>query len=270
MEIGIDPILFTIGSQEVRWYGIMVALAVLVGVTVPALLAKREGIGGITSNQILSVAIWGVPGGVIGARLIHVFDEWGFFMDHPGEIIGGEGMGVFGAILGGTLAGVIYARIQGIPIGRLADVCAFGLILAQAVGRIGCLLNGCCYGTTTDLPWGATWTHPDSYGPLVDAVHPTQVYELLFDLVLFAFLWIMRKRIGVPGAIYLIYISIYAVGRFLISFLRENEEAFLGLQQAQVVSLVVLFVAVGWLVYLFRKPVSEPEIVSSVETDHTE
>ena len=270
MEIGIDPILFTIGSQEVRWYGVMVALAVLVGVAVPAVLAKREGVGGITSNQILSVAIWAVPGGVIGARLIHVFDEWSFFVDHPGEIVGGEGMGVFGAILGGTLAGVIYARIKGIPIGKLCDVCAFGLILAQAVGRIGCLLNGCCYGTTTDLPWGTTWTHPDSYGPLVDAVHPTQIYELLFDLVLFAFLWGIRKRINVPGGIYLIYISVYSIGRFLISFLRENEEAFLGLQQAQVVSLVVLFVAVGLLVYLFRKPGSEPEMVSSVETDHTE
>jgi len=272
MEIGIDPILFTIGSQEVRWYGVMVALAVLVGIAVPLWLSRKWGISVINENSYFWVAIIGVIGGVIGARLIHVFDEWGHFVDHPGEIIGGEGMGIYGAILGGTLFGVITARVVKVPIGRLADVCAFGLILAQAVGRIGCTLNGCCYGTPTDLPWGATWTHPDSYGPpeSIGPVHPTQLYELLFDLVVFAFLWIIRKRINVPGAIYLVYISIYSVGRFLISFLRENEEAFLGLQQAQVVSLVVLFVAVGWLIYLFRKPVSAPEIVSSVETDETE
>ncbi|MFC2027869.1 prolipoprotein diacylglyceryl transferase [Chloroflexota bacterium] len=269
MEIGIDPVLFTIGSQEVRWYGVMVALAVLVGVAVPLWLSRKWGISVINENSYFWVAIVGVIGGVIGARLIHVFDEWGYFMDHPGEIIGGEGMGIYGAILGGTLFGVITARVVKVPIGRMVDVAAYGLILAQAVGRIGCFLNGCCYGTTTDLPWGTTWTHPDSYGPLVGAVHPTQIYELLFDLVLFAFLWIMRKRIGVPGAIYLIYISVYSVGRFLISFLRENEEAFLGLQQAQVVSLVVLFIAVGWLVYLLRKPVLEPEAVSSDETENT-
>ena len=254
MEIGIDPVLFEIGSHEVRWYGVMVALAVLVGVAVPTLLARRESLGGITQNQILSLTIWAVPGGIIGARLIHVFDEWSYFADHPGDIIGGEGMGIFGAILGGTLAGVIYAKIKGIPIGHLCDICAFGLILAQAVGRIGCTLNGCCYGTPTDLPWGTVWTHVDSYGPALEAVHPTQLYELLFDLAVFAFLWFIRKRISPPGALYLIYISIYSAGRFLISFLRENEEGFLGLQQAQTVSLAVLIIAIGLLFYLYRKP----------------
>ncbi len=259
MEIGIDPVLFEIGSLEIRWYGIMVALAVLVGVSVPAFLAKREALGNITQNQIFAVAIWAVPGGVIGARLIHVLDEWGYFMDNPAEIVGGEGMGVFGAILGGTITGVLYARIRGIPIGRLCDTAAFGLILAQAVGRIGCIFNGCCYGTETDLPWGTVWTHPDSYGPAIDPVHPTQLYELLFDLVLFAFLWVIRKRIRPPGVLYLMYISAYSLGRFMISFLRANEEAFLGLQQAQVVSLVVMALAIGLIVHLYRKPASEPD-----------
>ncbi len=265
MEIGIDPILFEIGSLEVRWYGIMVALAVLTGVAVPMLLARKEGIGRVTQNNILSMAIWAVPGGIIGARLIHVFDRWSYFMDNPGEIVGGEGMGVFGAILGGTIVGVMYAKIRGIPIGRLCDVCAFGLILAQAVGRIGCTLNGCCYGTSTDLPWGTMWTHPDSYGfeetfAKGVAVHPTQIYELLFDLLVFAFLWLIRKKIRPPGAIYLIYISVYSLGRFLISFLRTNEDAFLGLQQAQVVSLIVIIVAIGLLVYLYRKLPSGPDL----------
>ncbi|MFO8101761.1 MAG: prolipoprotein diacylglyceryl transferase [Dehalococcoidia bacterium] len=275
MEIGIDPILFEIGSLEVRWYGVMVALAVLTGVGVPVLLARKEGIGNITQNNILSVAIWAVPGGIIGARLIHVFDRWSYFMDNPGEIVGGEGMGIFGAILGGTIVGVLYARIRGIPIGRLCDVAAFGLILAQAVGRIGCTLNGCCYGTPTDLPWGTMWTHPDSYGfngtfAKGVSVHPTQIYELLFDLLIFAFLWSIRKRIRPPGALYLIYISTYSLGRFLISFLRTNEEAFLGLQQAQVVSLIVLVVAVGLIGYLYRKPPSEPDPSPSESSENTQ
>ncbi|MFO8009360.1 MAG: prolipoprotein diacylglyceryl transferase [Dehalococcoidia bacterium] len=258
MEIGIDPVLFNIGSLEVRWYGLMVALAVMVGVTVPVLIARKEGLGGITGKQVVSVAIWAVPGGIVGARLIHVIDRWGYFVDNPGEIIGGEGMGVFGAILGGTIVGVLYARIKGFPIGRLCDIAAFGLILAQAVGRIGCLINGCCYGTSTDLPWGTVWTHPESYFPAnLGAVHPTQLYELIFDLFVFAFLWVIWKRVKPPGALYLIYISTYSVGRFLISFLRENQEELAGLQQAQVVSLIVLAIAVSLLVYLYRRRKSE-------------
>ncbi len=259
MDIGVDPVLFNLGSIEIRWYGVMVALAVLFGVSASAMLAKREGLGNITQNQVLSVAIWAVPGGVIGARLIHVFDEWSYFVDHPGDIIGGEGMGIFGAILGGTLTAVLYARIVGIPIGRLCDVGAFGLLVAQAIGRIGCFLNGCCYGTTTDLPWSTVWTHPDSYGPIVEAVHPTQIYELLFDLVIFGLIWGLRHRVKIPGVIYLIYISAYSIGRFTLSFWRENEEAFLGLQQAQLVSLAVLAIAVGLLIYIYRKEPPEPE-----------
>jgi len=275
MEIGVDPVIFTIGSLEVRWYAVMVVLAVFVGVLVPVLLAKKEGIGDITQNQILSVAIWAVPGGIIGARLIHVFDEWSYFVDHPGEIIGGEGVGIFGAILGGTLVGVIYAKIKGIPIGRLCDVCAFGLILSQAVVRIGCFLNGCCYGTATDLPWGTMWTHPDSsaYNDTYLQgiwVHPAQAYLIILDLLIFATIWSLRHRIRIPGGIFLIYISLYSIGRFVISFWRENKEAFLGLQQAQLVSLLVLAVAIGLLVYIVRKSTSEPAQVSFVETDHTE
>jgi len=262
MTIGVDPVAFGVGSFEIRWYGIMVALAVLVGVWIPLRLARRWGGIELTQSQLLSIAVWGVIGGIIGARLIHVFDEWSYFMEHPGEIIGGAGLGIFGAILGGTLFGVVYAKVKGFPIGRICDIAAYGLISAQAVGRIGCILNGCCYGTPTDLPWGAAWTDPDSDGFAATTlagvkVHPTQLYELLWDLVVLALIWKLRHRVRRAGAIYLIYISVYSIGRFTISFWRENEEAFLGLQQAQVVSLAVLIIALGLLVWIYRKPVVE-------------
>ena len=262
IEIGIDPVIVTIGSFELRWYGVMVSLAVLTGVSVPWILAKREGTGGISRNQILSIAVWAVPGGIVGARLIHVLDRWSYFVANPGEIIGGEGMGIFGAILGGTLVGVLYAKVKKFPVGRVADIGSFGLILAQAVGRIGCLINGCCHGTPTDLPWGVVYTHPNTYGPLGIAVHPTHAYELLFDLLIFALLWNIRGRIRPSGALYLIYISLYSIGRFCISFLRVNEPVFLGLQQPQLVSLAVLFIALSLLVYLYRRPVSPQDDAS--------
>ncbi|NQT72711.1 MAG: prolipoprotein diacylglyceryl transferase, partial [Chloroflexi bacterium] len=125
---------------------------------------------------------------------------------------------------------------------------------------------GCCYGTATDLPWGTVWTHqPDSYGPSLHAVHPTQIYEIFLDLLIFATIWFLRHRIRVPGGIFLIYISLYSIGRFIISFWRENEEVLLGLQQAQLVSLMVLAVAIGLLVYLYRKEPSEPVEIAYVD-----
>ncbi len=240
----------------------MVALAVFVGVMVPVMMAKKENGGGITREQALNIAIWAVPGGVVGARLIHVIDNWSYFSDNPSEIIGGSGLGIFGAILGGTLTGIVYMKVKNIPIGRVCDIAAYGLILAQAIGRVGCLINGCCHGRTTSLPWGVMWTNPDTEAELIAQqhdVHPTQAYELLWDLLIFALIWKLRKKVRVPGAIYLIYISTYSAGRFMISFLRVNEDEWLGLQQAQIVSLLVFAVAVSLLVYLYRKPTPEPE-----------
>lgn len=271
IEIGIDPVALDIGSTEVRWYGIMVSLAVLTGVMVPFILAKKEGIGEITRNQILNIAVWAVPGGLVGARLIHVIDDWSHYSAHPSEIIGGEGLGIFGAILGGTLVGVVYAKLKEIPIGRATDVAAFGLILAQVVGRIGCIINGCCHGEPTSLPWGVMYTHSDTAAETLartEAVHPTHAYELFWDLMVFALIWVLRKRIRPAGGIFLIYISTYSLGRFLISFLRVNDAAFLGLQQAQIVSLIVFIVAIALLVRLFRKPTCDSDMPPLSEADN--
>ena len=267
IEIGIDPVIVTIGSFELRWYGIMVALAVLVGVSVPMILAKREGVGGITRNQILSIAVWAVPGGVVGSRLLYIIDVW-VTTGSPGVIFSGEGATIFGAILGGTLAAIIAAKVMGISIGRLANIVALGLPLAQATGRIGCTLNGCCYGKPTSLPWGVVWTHPNSYAYhdtflSAVAVHPTQDYELIWDLLVFTMIWLLRKRLMKRGwTLYLLYISVYSFGRLFISLLRVNEPFLFGLQEAQTISLLVLVVAVPLLIYLLRKPTPEPEVAS--------
>ena len=267
MEIGIDPVAISIGSIELRWYGIMVALAVFVGVTVPIMLARKDKrLNDISREQILNLAIWAVPGGIIGARLIHVIDDWDYYWANPGEIIGGSGLGIFGAILGGTLVGLIYARIHRFPIGRTCDIAAFGLILAQAIGRVGCIFNGCCTGEATSLPWGVQYTNPDTGADLLAQqthVHPTHIYELLWDLMIFGVIWGLRGKRQPPGAIYLIYISLYSIGRFTISFWRVNQSGFLGLQQAQIVSLLVLAIALGLLVHIYRKDHQQNEEVNT-------
>jgi phosphatidylglycerol:prolipoprotein diacylglycerol transferase len=262
IKVGIDPNLFDIGSLTIGWHGVMVVLAVIVGVAVPLWLAKG---GGIDRNTVYAIAPWAVLGGIIGARLIHVLDSLDVYTDDPLLAIKfwEGGVSVFGAILGGTLAGVVCARLKGISVGGLADLVAPGLILAQAVGRIGCTINGDAYGTATSLPWGVSYTHPEAAAttePAPYVGHPVTVYEIMWDLMIFALIWKLRKRIKPEGSLFLIYLSLYSFGRFFLSFLRGGEESVLGpLHQAHIIAIVVFAVCVSLLIYQMRqrKPSAE-------------
>ena len=134
----------------------------------------------------------------------------------------------------------------------MADLVAPGVILAQAIGRVGCTINGCCYGAPTSLPWGVIYTHPASYAPLGVAIHPTQVYELIFCLIVFAVLLKLRGRLKPDGSIFLIYLSLYSLWRIGIDFLREGIPFLFGLDQAQVIGIIVLAITIPILAYRTR------------------
>jgi len=263
IRIGIDPDLFSIGSLTIGWHGVMVVLAVIVGVAVPLWLAKGAN---IDRSTIYAIAPWAILGGIVGARLFHVLDNLDVYTDDPLLAIKfwEGGVSIFGAILGGTLAGVVCAKLRGISVGRLADVVAPGLILAQAVGRIGCTINGDAYGTATSLPWGVSYTHPDAASntePAPYIGHPVPVYEIIWDLMIFAVIWKLRGRIRPEGSLFLVYLSLYSLGRFFFSFLRGGEEKVLGpLHQAHIIAIVVFVVCVSLLIYRMRqpKPLTEP------------
>jgi len=174
ITINIDPVAFTIGALEVRWYGIFVALAVAVVVFWTAMQVRRGA--HITYDTVFTAALIGIPSGIVVSRLLHVIDRWDYFVQNPAQIIGAEGLTIYGAVLGAALGVWIYSKFSRVQFGYLADLIAPGLILAQIIGRIGCTINGCCYGTTCSLPWAIVYTHPDSLGPLGIAVHPTQPY----------------------------------------------------------------------------------------------
>jgi phosphatidylglycerol:prolipoprotein diacylglycerol transferase len=219
--IGFDPIIFNLGSMEIGWHGVMVVLAVLTGIGVSMWLAKGTD---IKRETIFSLAPWAVLGGIIGARLFHVIDYFGSTYIHdPARIFHfWAGLSILGAILGGTLAAAIYSRITHISLGRLADVITPGLLLAQAVGRIGCTINGDAYGKPTTLPWGLIYTHPNAGTTtlLNVAGHPSPVYEIILDLLIFAVIWKLRGRLKPDGSLFLLYLCIYSVGRFGIEFTR--------------------------------------------------
>ena len=220
----------------------MVALAVVV-VVLWTMREVRRG-ANLSYDTILTAALIGIPSGVIISRLLHVIDMWGYYRQNPGQIIGASGLTIWGAVLGATLGIWIYSKFSNFRFGYFADLVAPGVILAQAVGRVGCTINGCCYGLPTSLPWGVVYTNPGSYAPLGVAVHPTQLYEIIFCLIVFALLLKLRGRFKPDGSLFLIYLSIYSLWRIGIDFLREGTPFFLGLHQAQIIGIIVLAIAI--------------------------
>lgn len=245
IEIGINPVAFGFGPFEVRWYGIMVVLAVVAIIMVTLLEAKRVG---ISEEHIYSVALWAVVGGVVVSRLVHVIDRWDYYVAHPEQIVRFEGLTVYGAVIGALLAVLIYTWIKKLSFWQLGDVVAPGAILGQAIGRIGCILNGCCYGLPTSVPWAVIYTHPRSYAPLGMPIHPTHIYHLLWNLAAFALIWGLRRRLKPQGTLFLSYLALYAVGDLGIRFVRAGEPFLFGIQQAQLIGIVILVVTVPWLI----------------------
>ncbi len=270
IEIGIDPILFSIGSFEIGWHGIMVSLAVMVGIGASVWLAKGVG---IKREVIYSAAPWAIIGGIIGARAFHVIDYLNStYIDNPTLIFTQffSGLSILGAILGGALAVCIYARIKNLSLGRLADAIAPALLLAQAVGRIGCTINGDACGTPTSLPWGFVYTSNNAVAPHIlaqagysptAATHPSPVYEIIWDILLFALLWRLKGRLKPDGSLFLLYLSLYSFGRFFIEFTRlvtPNQINVCGLLHSpHFITLMVLAICVPLFIYRMRRAMAD-------------
>jgi phosphatidylglycerol:prolipoprotein diacylglycerol transferase len=249
ITIGIDPVAFSIGAFDVRWYGIMVVLAVVAVIAISLREAKRVG---LAEEHVYSFSLWAIIGGIIVSRLLHVIDKWGYYIANPAQIIGFEGLTVYGAVLGALLAVMIYCWVKKISFWLIGDVIAPGAILGQAIGRIGCLMNGCCYGLPTSLPWGVVYTNPGSYCPIGEPFQPTQVYHLIWNLIGFGILWSLRSRLKPQGSLFLFYLALYAVGDLSIRFVRVGEPfrsgMFFNMQEAQIIGIIVLVVTVPWLI----------------------
>ena len=247
IHIGLNPVAFTLGSLSVRWYGVMVLLSIVFLVWWTIRFAGKAGYG---RDFLLGVAPWAILCGFIGAKLFHLMDDMSYYLDHPGDILNPAGLAIFGGILGGVLGAWVYCRLKGVSFAPMADLAAPGIILAQAIGRVGCTINGCCYGKPSSLPWAVTWTHPNSEAPLGIAVHPTQIYEILWDLLVFSVLWwLLRGRLKPSGSLFTAYLAFYSVGSFSIRFLRGDVSAFAGIfNEGQIISLLVFIVATILLV----------------------
>lgn len=252
ITISMNPIAFTIGEFSVRWYGIMVALAVLV-VVLWLFWEIRRG-AKVSYDTLFTAALVGIPSGIIVSRMLHVIDLWDYYSANPGQIVGFSGLTIYGAILGAVLAIWIYSKFSSFRFGYVMDLVAPGVLLAQAVGRVGCTINGCCYGAEAPswLPWSVVYTHPQSYAPLGVALHPTQVYEIAFLLIAFGVLFTLRKRFQPDGSLFLIYLGAYSAWRVGVGFLRDGTSFLFGLHQAQVIGIIILIIAITILIWRTR------------------
>ena len=259
---GVNPVIFNAGNFSLRWYGTFLMLAVVWLIFWMWLQIKKGA--QITLDTVLTMALVGIPSGIIFARLLHVIDDIVIsylhpelaasgqvinYLQHPGLIIGGDGLTIYGAVLGAALGVWIYCKVTKTKMGYIVDLLAPGIIIAQAIGRLGCLMNGCCYGTPPTLPWGLVYTDPQSFGfnggfP----THPTVVYEIIYCVIVFAVLMILRKRLKPDGSLFALYLALYAVWRLGIDFLRGGNPFFFSLHEAQFISIIVLLITVPWMI----------------------
>jgi phosphatidylglycerol:prolipoprotein diacylglycerol transferase len=271
LTIGINPVAFSIGAFEVRWYGIMVVLAIVAVIAISLLEARRVG---MPTEHIYNVGLWAIIGGIVVSRLFHIIDKWDYYVAHPEQIIHFEGLTVYGAVIGAILGVLIYAWVKKLSFWQIGDIAAPGALVGQAIGRVGCTLNGCCYGLPTSLPWGIIYTYPGSYGP-GEAVHPTQIYHLLWNLIAFAIIWSLRTRLKPVGSVFLAYLALYAAGDLGIRFVRAGEPFRSGIlfnmQQAQLIGIAILVVTVPWLIIrMWRYRVKQLATASISKVSETE
>ena len=254
MTIDVDPIIVHFGPFALGWYGLFVALAIGVGLWLALGEAGRRG---LPVAQVESLATWVFVGGVIGARALHVIDRWDLYAPHPLGVfaIWNGGLAIMGAVLGGTVTGVTVAWWRGLPVRAIADAAAPGAILGQAIGRFACLFTGDAVGRATS-GFGVTYLNPGAMVPQLGVTYePVFLYEMIWDLAVFAVLWWLRPRLRIDGQLFALYLASYAIGKFTLSFLRTETVWFAGLQEAQLLSMAALALAVLWARWSARRSV---------------
>ena len=263
------PIIFQLGPVAIRWYGLLIASAVLIGVSLSQYLAEKRR---VNPELLGDLAIWLVLGAIPCARIYYVAFEWPQYAQRPEDIIAiwKGGIAIHGAILGGTIAALIFAKIQGVSFWQLADLIAPSAILGQAIGRWGNFFNSEAFGSPTDLPW-KLYIPPNSRPPAYanfEYFHPTFLYESLWNLTVFGLLLTLffrdlQGKIRLKtGALFLVYIAAYSSGRVWIEGLRTDSLMFGPLRAAQMVSLTGIVLGLGGLAWLYLLDRPLPDVVS--------
>ena len=248
------PVLFQLGTFELRSYGIIVVLSFFLGLWLSAKEAKRKG---LDPALIQDFAFYALLGGIVGARLYFVvFSNPAYFLQKPWEIVAiwHGGIGIIGGLLGGFLAALWYCRKKQLPLWRFADTLAPGVALGQAAGVIACLLNGDSYGRRADLAWAITYTNPRAMAPLNVPLHPVELYEIAAYFLVFLLVWQTRKKFSTDGFAFLTYLVGYGAARFAVEFFRGNPAILAwGIPAAQVFGVALILASIAGFHVLTRR-----------------
>lgn len=244
------PKLISIGSFYIPTYGVLVALGFLAGLGVTVRLAQRTG---LSAEKVMNLAIYCAIAGILGAKLFMFLFNIGDYIRDPGQIFSMETLQAAGVFHGGFIAAfvmaLLYMRRQHLPAFPTMDVFAPGVVLGQAIGRLGCFAAGCCWGKECDLPWGVRFRSDAAAPvPLDKTLHPVQLYESAADLIIFVILYRRFRREHRAGNVIGLYLVLYSTARFIIEFFRNHEQALVGpFSLTQWIALGLLIVGAGIL-----------------------
>ncbi|MCL6647099.1 MAG: prolipoprotein diacylglyceryl transferase [Chloroflexi bacterium] len=260
IEIHLDPTMFTLGPLAITWHGFFSAVGLFLGVWVAARLAPTVG---LRADDIYNGAPWTVIGGIIGARLFHVIDRWDYYSQNPLAVLAitEGGIAIFGAVVGGALAGSLYVRRARLPLAPFADAAAVGLIFGQAIGRIGDIINGEHLGRPLDAPWAVVYTHPKTLGQIGVPVHLAVGYEMVLDLLLFGLLLGLWKKLP-AGVIFWLYLALYSAIRLVVGFYRIDTIWVFGLSQQQILGIIGMAVGLPLAYWTYQRGKAHPAVVA--------
>lgn len=267
------PILFEAGRIKLYSFGLMLVIGLLAAMI---LGRKRAEHYGITKDQLVDASFWALILGIIGARLVFIIQDWKYFQANPDKLFSWqfEGITSFGGIIFGFLGLLLWSKIRKVPFIQILDVLGPCFMLAHAIGRIGCLLNGCCYGTHCELPWGIrVRTHPDA-DFLPGLFHPAQIYDSLFNIVGLILLLRIEKSLK-SGQVFGVFLILHGLARFIYEFWRAGsvEEVRQGLASSTRIPglpiteahvMAAVLIVIGIAVFTLRRAAA-PAYSASVE-----
>ncbi len=294
IDINIDPDIFG-GGFTLTWHGFFTAVGIALGVWLSLRIARRIS---LSEDDVMNIALVAVPSGIVGARTLWVLEHTDQ-IENVGDLfaVTDGGISIYGAVIGGVLGAFLYVSFfrPQFPKWIGLDMAAPGMILGQAIGRLGDLVNGEHFAKASDLPWAFRYTHPDTEGPWAQitdgripdaaawfrgqagqlgeapvAVHPVAGgYELILDLMILAGLLLMRRMRILPGWGFIFYVVSYAAVRGLLALLRSDEQTIVGgLSVPQFVAIITTLAAGVMAYHLLKHPQLRPEYIDMSRTEH--
>ena len=256
-----DSIAFSIGEKDIYWYGVIIAFGFALAIFTGVQLAKRYN---MKPDTVIDIVLWAAPIAIVCARLYYVAFQWDYYSAHPEDIIKiwNGGLAIYGAILSAIVVSVIYCKVKKENFRLFADIGAVGLSIGQCIGRWGNIFNQEAFGTNTNLPWGMTGNviRSELYTMMSGGmnvspeipVHPTFLYESLWNLVFIITSLLLFKRRKFDGQVFASYLMYYGIGRFMIESLRTDSLYFGPFRVSQLVAVGCFFAGALITFYYMR------------------